>query len=126
MSLDESRKLASGMPGVEYLLVQKDGSRVVSTGWRKLATRALAAPPAPYTPQAAGAWNPAFELAISLELAHFDSPVRRPYVAVWIEDKDRFPVRTLALWFQKARWLPRSEETGIATIACGPWRKAAI
>jgi hypothetical protein len=27
-------------------------------------------------------------------------------VAVWIEDKDRLPVRTLALWFQKSRWLP--------------------
>jgi FAD:protein FMN transferase len=25
---------------------------------------------------------------------------------VWIEDKDRFPVRTLALWYQKPRWLP--------------------
>ncbi len=31
---------------------------------------------------------------------------RRPYVAVWIEDKDKFPVRTLALWFEKPRWLP--------------------
>jgi hypothetical protein len=27
-------------------------------------------------------------------------------VAVWIEDKDKFPVRTLALWYQKERWLP--------------------
>jgi FAD:protein FMN transferase len=27
-------------------------------------------------------------------------------VAVWIEDKDRFPVRTVALWFRKPRWLP--------------------
>jgi hypothetical protein len=26
-------------------------------------------------------------------------------VAVWIEDKDRYPVRTLAVWFQKERWL---------------------
>ncbi len=30
---------------------------------------------------------------------------RRPYVAVWIEDKDRFPVRTLTVMFQKSRWL---------------------
>ena len=30
---------------------------------------------------------------------------RRPYIAVWIEDKDKFPVRTLALWFDKYRYL---------------------
>jgi hypothetical protein len=32
--------------------------------------------------------------------------VRRPYVAVWIEDKNRYPVRTLALWGRKPRWIP--------------------
>ncbi len=53
-----------------------------------------------------GTWDPAFELSVNVELARFDGfGGRRPYVAVWIEDKDRFPVRTLALWFQKPRWL---------------------
>jgi hypothetical protein len=43
-------------------------------------------------------------LAIRLELAGMG---RRPYVAVWIEDKDRFPVRTVALWYDgKSRYLP--------------------
>jgi hypothetical protein len=107
----DSRKLASSMPGVEFLLVQKDGSHVESVGWRHLAAPAmdlaLAPPPpapAPYVPQA-GAWNPGFELVVNLELAHFDMPVRRPYVAIWIEDKDRFPLRTVALWQQKPRYL---------------------
>jgi thiamine biosynthesis lipoprotein ApbE len=107
----DSRKLASSMPGVEFLLVQKDGSHVESVGWRHLAAPAmdlaLATPPpapAPYVPQA-GAWNPGFELVVNLELAHFDMPVRRPYVAIWIEDKDRFPLRTVALWQQKPRYL---------------------
>ncbi len=35
---------------------------------------------------------------------------RKPYVAVWLQDKDKFPVRTLALWVQKTqpgpRWYP--------------------
>ncbi len=44
---------------------------------------------------------------MNLALARVDDPrYRRPYVAVWIEDKDRFPVRTIALWYQKPRWLP--------------------
>ena len=105
----ESRKLAASIPGVEFLLMQKDGSRVESARWRHLAAMdvAVASPapaPVPYTPQA-GAWNPAFELMVSFELAHFDMPVRRPYVAIWIEDKDHFPVRTVALWQQKPRYL---------------------
>jgi hypothetical protein len=27
-------------------------------------------------------------------------------MAVWIEDRDKFPVRTLALWYNKDRFLP--------------------
>ena len=27
-------------------------------------------------------------------------------MAAWIEDKDKFPVRTIGLWFDKTRWLP--------------------
>ena len=47
------------------------------------------------------------ELTISLELARIsDGRARRPYVAVWIEDQDKFPIRTLALWYEKPRWLP--------------------
>ena len=40
------------------------------------------------------------------ELAHLSGNARRPYLAVWIEDKDKFPVRTVSLWYQKPRWLP--------------------
>ena len=47
------------------------------------------------------------ELTIHLELARLDGMrARRPYVAAWIEDKDKFPLHTLALWFDKTRWLP--------------------
>jgi hypothetical protein len=30
---------------------------------------------------------------------------KRPYVAIWIEDADRRPVRTIALLFKKSRHL---------------------
>ena len=53
------------------------------------------------------AWDSSFELVVSFELANINAGgYRRPYVAVWIEDANRFPVRTLALWYQKPRWLP--------------------
>jgi len=106
---EESLRLAASLPEVECLLITKNGERVESEGWRALeaptATRAglMAAPPSA-PPQA---WDQSFELVINLELARIEGHgYRRPYVAVWVEDKDRFPVRTLALWYQKPRWLP--------------------
>lgn len=105
----ESLTLAATLPNVECMLLTKDGQRLTSAGWQALAAPAklpevnIAAPLAP-TVQA---WDASFELAISLELANINSGgYRRPYVAVWVEDADRFPVRTLALWYQKPRWLP--------------------
>ncbi len=105
----ESLALVAKLPEVECMLITKDGQRLTSAGWNALEAPAklpevnIAAPVAP----AVQAWDASFELAISLELANINSGgYRRPYVAVWIEDGTRFPVRTLALWYQKPRWLP--------------------
>lgn len=92
LSVDESRALAAKIPGLEYMLVRKGGDVIRTPGF-------LLAPLA----QAPGA----FEVVVNLELARIEGQrYRRPYLAVWVEDKDRFPVRTVALWFQKDRWLP--------------------
>jgi thiamine biosynthesis lipoprotein ApbE len=91
LRLEESQALAARTPGVEYLLVKKGGAIVSSPGF-------LLAPHAQV---------PAVEVIVNFELARIDNQrYRRPYVAVWVEDKDRFPVRTVGLWFQKDRWLP--------------------
>ncbi|MFN0122569.1 MAG: DUF2271 domain-containing protein [Blastocatellia bacterium] len=105
MTPAESLWLAATIPGVECLLVTRDGKQLASPGWAAL-TAPVKNAPRSVTP-AAQAWDPAYELAINFELARIgDQRYRRPYVAVWIEDKDKFPVRTLALWVQKLRWLP--------------------
>jgi hypothetical protein len=59
------------------------------------------------------AWEPGFELLVRFEINRPDGDnrrYRRPYVAVWIEDKDGIPVRTLTLWVQAGgpgpRWIP--------------------
>jgi thiamine biosynthesis lipoprotein ApbE len=114
LSPEESRKLAATVPGVSYLLVRADGTRIAGAGWSalqtpRLQTAALAAVPLAKAAAAAtdsGLFNTAFELTINLELPQPQGfGARRPYLAVWIEDKDHFPVRTVALWFQKPRWL---------------------
>ncbi len=113
----ESRKLAESIPGAEYLIIRRNGSRIASPGWHAMelpiTSEDTAAAPVPFAnsfaaaPQAAGTWNSNFELSIELELARIQGfGARRPYVAIWVEDKDHFPLRTLALWFDKTRWLP--------------------
>lgn len=108
---EESARLSSGLPGVEYLLVLADGRRVESRGWKTLVAAEepsegiLAAPAA--GGEEAGLWDPSFKLDVSFEIATIQGVrVRRPFVAVWIEDADKYPVRTLALWFHGNRWLP--------------------
>jgi len=104
---EESLRLAASLPNVECLLLTKDGQRLTSTGWNALEAPVKAAPAAvPVTPTVQ-AWDASMELVVSFELANINAGgYRRPYVAVWIEDATRFPVRTLALWYQKPRWLP--------------------
>jgi thiamine biosynthesis lipoprotein ApbE len=105
MTPDESERVAASMPGTEYLLVTRGGERIQSAGFTALA--AAAATPNPQAPAAAptAAWD-GMELGISFDLAHLDMRARRPYFAAWIEDTDKFPVRTLALWYNKDRYLP--------------------
>lgn len=105
LPVEESRRLAASRGGVEYLLVSRDGRQIASPGWNRLAL-AMAAAPAP-AQAVTGGWDASMELLVQFELARIEGQrYRRPFVAVWIEDKDRFPVRTIALWFDKPRWLP--------------------
>ncbi len=102
---DESRRVAARVPGVEYLLIARSGQRFESPGWAALA--ATAKPAATPAPAPAGpVWDQTMELTVSVDLARLEGRARRPYFAAWVEDADKFPARTLALWFQRERWLP--------------------
>ena len=117
LSPEESKKLSLTVPGVDYLLVRNDGVQIASAGWSavqppRLQTAGFALPLAKAAAAAAaaatesGQWNPEYELTVNVELPQPQGfGARRPYLAVWVEDKDRFPVRTLAVWFNKPRWL---------------------
>jgi FAD:protein FMN transferase len=103
----EGRRLAASVPGAEFLLVTKDGEQVMSAGGHALVS-AIRPPVRLFLAAAADttAWDQSFELTIGVELARFLFPSRRPYLAVWVEDRDKFPVRTIALWQKKPRYLP--------------------
>jgi thiamine biosynthesis lipoprotein ApbE len=59
-----------------------------------------------------GEWPAGHELEVGFEVANQSNSQRycRPYVAIWVEDKDGFPVRTLVLWVWTSgpgpRWIP--------------------
>jgi len=108
---EESTALARTLPRVEFALSLENGQRVESRGWRNLEVRPPSRPkfssPVETVYAAEQSGGGVGHLTINLELARMSGMARRPYVAVWIEDKDHFPVRTVALWYDgKSRYLP--------------------
>lgn len=109
----ESRQLATTIPDSEFFIVTPDGEQHASSGWAGLAVPVPATNPTVQTvglmrlaPLKEKLWNPDQELLINFELPQFEGRSHRPFVAVWVEDEKGTPVRSLALWYNKPRWLP--------------------
>ena len=108
----ESAALAATVPGADYLLITPDGRRIASPGWAALETaggpRTATAPePSAAAPQ--GAFDATMELVVDFEIPVQPRAAKRPFIALWIEDADKYPVRTIALWYHEDRWLPESK-----------------
>lgn len=126
----ESLRLVESLDGVDCLIVTSAGRVVRSPGWSKYelresvpfpvasARKFAAAGPAdaekPGAESDARPWGDAFELVVDFEINRPDelaSRYRRPYVAVWVEDENGFPVRNLILWLSQGgagpfQWVP--------------------
>jgi thiamine biosynthesis lipoprotein ApbE len=98
----ESQQLAASMPGVDYLLVEKNGTRTASCGWNQLEAAARNANPAPSAPAYSSvpapaslgavtqaSWDPTMELAIDFEIPQLGGGALRPFIAVWIEGREQ-------------------------------------
>jgi hypothetical protein len=108
---EHSERLAATVPGAEFLIVLQDGTRVHSAGWRALSLEPMPRLKVPTPVTSVYAAEPAaqadHELNVAVELAQFQGRADRPYLAIWIEDKDKFPVRTLTVLYRdrEARYL---------------------
>jgi FAD:protein FMN transferase len=100
----ESQRVAASIPGVDYLIVTSTGQRFASAAWTELGMALLPAAAAPAAAAPTG-WDPSLELTVTVELAQFARNVHRPYLAIWVEDEGMKPVRTVALWYDKDRYL---------------------
>jgi FAD:protein FMN transferase len=119
LSPPESAKLAASIPGVAYLLVNKDGRQIRSDNWKALEAAPVNPAPVniagiirPTAPRLgiaaappAAVWDPSMELTINFELAELGGAVKRPFVVAWVEDADRFQIKTIALWFHEDRYM---------------------
>ncbi len=129
----ESEQLAAALPGTDYLLLTKTGRQITSPAWGKVLATEPAVPNQTggtarllsLTPLKDKLWKADQELLVSFELSQFEGRYHRPFVAVWVEDEKHQPVRNLALWYNKPRWLPelrafyaqqRTAETNVASV----------
>jgi FAD:protein FMN transferase len=122
MEPQKSKQLAESIPGVEYMLIEADGTILRSPGWSALELpdthpvlaqeRKRANLERVSTQPTAAEWNTNYKLTIGMQLTLFEQyRVRRPYVAVWVVDAtDGRSVRTLAVWFNKPRYLHELSE----------------
>lgn len=94
----------------EYQIITAEGQRIESDGWKsyELPMQRSNLQVDVSTPQPT--WYKDYEVAVNFELMRFDGRSRRPFVAIWVEDNKKRTVRTLALWFNKPRWLPDLKE----------------
>ena len=97
----ESIALAESMNGVDYLIITRNGERYESNNWKNLEE---VIPVNESINQNQKDWTK--EVVINLELATQYGYAKRPFAAIWIEDADKKTVKTIALWYNKGRWLP--------------------
>ena len=118
LPVEDGLRLAASIPGVECLVVTADGQVRKSSGWsryeRPLTALATASPPAAPAREPkdtpAGSWGDTHEIRVNFEISGPQGNAgryRRPYVAVWVEDRDGLTARTLALWLMTRQPGPR-------------------
>lgn len=112
LAVEECVRLAERYKGVEYLIITRDGRRIQSPGWAGI--EAASSRPQSATGASAGnqttlAEQPAddFELLVNFEInLQTHGNVKRPYIAIWIEDPDHASVRTITVWHGSDRYMP--------------------
>jgi thiamine biosynthesis lipoprotein ApbE len=108
VSKEESRDLAERFNQSAYLLIDQHNHFNSSDNWS--VKPESSASTITFTTAKEKVWNPNLVLQINLEIADLGAYARRPYVAVWVEDENHKPVRRIALWYRKPRWLPDLRE----------------
>ncbi len=104
---DEGLAFAKTIPGVECLIVAGDGRLLRSANFAAMETGTATVPATPTAVKPGSAWPIGFQVTLALTLkTPSGGKIKRPYVAVWIEDADGKRVRTVTVWGNKGKYLP--------------------
>ena len=102
LPVPQSLKIVNALAGVECMLVAATGEVFTSSSWPQDGKQKSQATETKSS-------STGHEMLVKFEIAKpaGSRSYRRPYVAVWIEDESRFPVRTLALFLMQNNPGPR-------------------
>jgi thiamine biosynthesis lipoprotein ApbE len=125
---EESLRLIDESPDTDCLIIDRAGRIIRSAGWHRYeasqttlfaladgdVAQATGDSKDDKTAITADSWGQEFELEVSFEINLPEGEgrrYRRPYVAIWVENKDGFPVRNLTLWVSMGgagpfQWIP--------------------
>ena len=110
LPVERSLELCNSQPQLACMLIDSDGKRHTSLGW-PTSDDTTTAPLTTNVRNGQGGvkeWISGTELQVDFEINRADDRrYRRPYLAVWLEDENQAPVRTLILWLQRDNPGPR-------------------
>ena len=106
----EGLELIAATPNAECLIVSQSGEQHRSDGFRvlELPQPIVAVQDDDKKPADTkiAPWPAGYEVRLTLTLPEVASKkYRRPYVAIWAEDADAKPVRTISEWGNNSRWI---------------------
>jgi FAD:protein FMN transferase len=97
--------LVESLPGAECMLVNLNGTTFVSSHWPGTSPSQEADDNKDSAKTSAAPHE--FQIEFEINKPTDSGRYRRPYVAVWVEDKDGFPVKTLSLFLMAENPGPR-------------------
>ena len=105
LTVPDSLSLVASLPGVECFLMTASGATATSTNWPQTSQSTAETT----EPTNAAVAPKSHEMIVEFEISKAANSrrYRRPYVGVWVEDEDGFPVKTLSLFLMQNSPGPR-------------------
>lgn len=107
MKISDSLKLVDSVPGASCMLISSKGEVFKSADWSSEPTQFTQKAVTKLVNLQAKDAEPQMLVEFEITKAENAGRYRRPYVAIWIEDKDGFPVKNLLLFLMKNQPGPR-------------------
>ncbi len=103
---EQGLRLIDDTPGAACLLVLKDGTLVRSAGFAAIESPLPAVVAVQDKEEKANAWPEGYQVNFTITLPTIVAKkYRRPYVALWLENSDGKPVRTVTVWGNNPKWI---------------------